>query len=72
MNEYKHVPVMLSEAIDLLGVSEGKTIVDVTLGGAGHFKEILNKLNNKGILIGLDKDSKSIEMQRNCLGILRK
>lgn len=72
MNEYKHVPVMLSEAIDLLGVSEGKTIVDVTLGGAGHFKEILNKLNNKGILIGLDKDSKSIENAKELFGNFKK
>ncbi len=59
---------MLKEAIEYLGVSEGKTIVDVTLGGAGHFKEILKKLNNKGTLIGLDKDLKSIENAKEQFG----
>lgn len=68
MTEYKHIPVMLKEAIEYLGVSEGKTIVDVTLGGAGHFKEILKKLNNKGTLIGLDKDLKSIENAKEQFG----
>ena len=42
--EFKHKPVLLKETIDGLNIKEDGIYVDGTLGGAGHSKEILKKL----------------------------
>ena len=34
--------------------------IDGTMGGAGHSKEILKRINNKGLLIGIDRDEEAI------------
>ena len=50
--KYKHKPVLLNECIEGLNIKSDGIYVDGTLGGAGHSKEILKRLNkNKGILI---------------------
>ncbi|HQL11581.1 MAG TPA: 16S rRNA (cytosine(1402)-N(4))-methyltransferase RsmH [bacterium] len=59
--EYKHTPVLLNEVIDGLNLSQNKNIVDCTLGGAGHAKEILKRILPKGKLIGFDLDPASIK-----------
>lgn len=38
-SEYRHIPVLLPECMKYLKLSEGKTYVDATLGGAGHSLE---------------------------------
>lgn len=53
--EFKHVSVLLEETIESLNIKEDGIYVDGTLGGAGHTKEILKKLEN-GLLIGIDQD----------------
>lgn len=55
-----HIPVMLNETIDALQVRPGGIYIDVTLGGGGHFNKILEKLEGKGTIIGIDKDEKAI------------
>ncbi len=60
MEERKHIPVLLNECLDNLILSPGKTIVDGTLGGAGHAKEILKKISPGGTLIGIDKDPEAV------------
>ena len=35
-NEYRHIPVLLTECLDYLRLETGRTYVDATLGGAGH------------------------------------
>lgn len=60
MNENMHIPVMLNETIDALQVRPGGIYIDVTLGGGGHFNKILEKLEGKGTIIGIDKDEKAI------------
>lgn len=52
-----HIPVLLSEAIQLLEIKEDGVYVDVTFGGGGHSKEILKKLGSKGRLIAFDRDA---------------
>lgn len=52
-----HDPVMLSECIDGLAISEEGIYADVTFGGGGHSRAILNKLGSKGKLIAFDQDS---------------
>lgn len=62
--EPRHDTVLLSEAIDSLMVVPDDTVVDATIGGAGHFKSFMEKLGPKGILIGIDADHAAIERAR--------
>ncbi len=55
MNAY-HVPVMLSECLDGLDINPDGIYVDVTFGGGGHSKAILDRLSDKGKLYAFDKD----------------
>ncbi len=52
-----HTPVLLHESIDALCVKPGGTYVDVTFGGGGHSREILNRLGSKGRLVAFDRDA---------------
>ena len=51
-----HVPVMLTECIDGLKIIPDGIYVDVTFGGGGHSKKILEQLNEKGKLFAFDVD----------------
>lgn len=64
----QHKPVLLYEALDSLALKSGDTVVDGTLGNAGHSLEILNRIGKQGKLIGLDRDPESI---RRCREILK-
>lgn len=59
--ETKHDSVLLQEAIDGLALTGGDVVVDATIGGAGHFKKILEALDGRGTLIGIDADEGAIE-----------
>ena len=65
--EFKHEPVMLENSINGLNIKENGTYVDGTLGGAGHSKEILKRLSNKGKLIGIDRDEEAINAAKENL-----
>jgi 16S rRNA (cytosine1402-N4)-methyltransferase len=54
-----HNPVMLKESIDGLNIQPGGTYVDVTFGGGGHSKAILEQLKD-GRLIAFDQDSDAL------------
>lgn len=58
--EFKHQPVLLKECIEGLQIKKGGIYVDGTLGGAGHSLEIAKKLENTGLLIGIDRDEEAI------------
>ena len=58
--EQKHESVLLTEAIEALDVSASDTVVDATIGGAGHFGALLSKLGPEGTLIGIDADADAI------------
>ena len=57
-----HVSVMLPEVLQYLDPQPGQILVDGTLGGAGHTKELVKRVGEKGLVIGLDRDS--IPLQR--------
>ena len=59
--EFKHKSVMLIETVDGLNVKKDGIYVDGTLGGAGHSKEILKRLNGTGTLIGIDRDTEALK-----------
>lgn len=62
-----HDPVLLNECLEALALAPGKTIVDCTLGRAGHSREIATRLGPGGLLIGLDVDPKNLEFARSQL-----
>lgn len=55
MSNY-HEPVLLQACIDGLKLTPGGTYVDITFGGGGHSREILNQLEG-GKLFGFDQDA---------------
>lgn len=59
--EFKHEPVLLQECIQALEIKPNGIYVDGTLGGAGHSEEILNHLSETGKLIGIDRDTESLQ-----------
>jgi 16S rRNA (cytosine1402-N4)-methyltransferase len=59
--EFKHIPVMVEEAVDLLRCEPGRTFVDGTLGGGGHAEEILKRTGPDGVLIGVEWDQEAID-----------
>jgi 16S rRNA (cytosine1402-N4)-methyltransferase len=56
-----HNPVMLNETIECLELKEDGVYVDLTFGGGGHSKAILNVLGNNGKLLAFDQDLDAIE-----------
>lgn len=58
-----HQPVLLQETVDGLNIDPNGIYVDVTFGGGGHSKAILQKLGG-GKLFAFDQDADALE---NCL-----
>ena len=56
-----HSPVMLDESIKSLDIKEDGVYIDLTFGGGGHSKEILNFLGDKGKLLAFDQDLDAFE-----------
>tara|TARA_B100001179_G_scaffold168929_1_gene124672 strand:- start:6237 stop:7139 length:903 start_codon:yes stop_codon:yes gene_type:complete len=56
MMKMYHNPVLLHESVKGLKIIPDGTYVDVTYGGGGHSKVILQKLGPKGRLIAFDQD----------------
>ena len=52
-----HIPALLNECIEGLNIQPNGTYVDVTFGGGGHSKAILNCLDDDGHLYGFDQDA---------------
>ena len=51
-----HIPALLHESIEGLNINPKGIYVDVTFGGGGHSKAILEKLTKGGKLFGFDQD----------------
>jgi len=56
-----HNPVLLTESIDGLHINPKGVYVDVTFGGGGHSKEILNRLGPDGKLFAFDQDEDALQ-----------
>lgn len=55
MNEY-HIPVLAEEALGFLNIYSSGTYADLTFGGGGHSRMILDSLGKDGRLYGFDQD----------------
>jgi 16S rRNA (cytosine1402-N4)-methyltransferase len=58
---YHHRPVLLDETLSLLELGPGDTVIDGTVGGAGHAVAILERTAPDGRLLGLDVDDEALE-----------
>ena len=56
-----HLPVMLTEVLDKLELSDGSTIIDLTFGSGGHSVEILRRYPQTKVF-ALDRDEQAISI----------
>ena len=66
MSQY-HTPVLLKESVDLLAVDPAGTYVDLTFGGGGHSRRILEKLRPGGRLVVISYHSLEDRLVKNFL-----
>ena len=69
-NEYRHIPVLLSECLEQSHLEPQHTFVDATLGGAGHSSEVAKLLGPEGTLIGIDQDEMALAAAKARLGTI--
>lgn len=62
-----HKPVMCNEVLEYLKLATGMTVVDATVGCAGHTVKILERIMPGGRLIGVDRDGESLELAKTKL-----
>jgi 16S rRNA (cytosine1402-N4)-methyltransferase len=55
-----HVTVLLDEAVEALAIRAEGVYVDATFGRGGHSRRILERLNEKGRLLAVDRDPMAI------------
>ncbi len=60
MAENYHKPVLLNETVDGLDIQSNGIYADMTFGGGGHSREILNRLGPDGHLYSFDQDLDAI------------
>lgn len=65
--KFVHKPVLLEECIKGLNIKPDGIYIDGTLGGAGHSKKILENLDEKGLLIGIDRDEEALSVAKEKL-----
>ena len=59
--EFQHKSILLNECMEGLSIKVDGIYVDGTLGGGGHSFHIVQRLSDKGRLIGIDQDEDAIE-----------
>ncbi len=59
-NSFRHITVLLDEAVDGLAVQADGCYLDGTFGRGGHSRLILERLGPEGRLLGFDKDPLAI------------
>ena len=60
--EFRHRPVMLEQCVKGLDIRPDGIYVDGTLGGGGHSGAICRNLNERGTLIGIDRDRDALDV----------
>ena len=68
MGDKAHIPVLLGEVLGLLSPKRGEVALDCTVGAGGHSRAILERITPGGRLIGIDYDSRALELADVALG----
>ena len=63
---FQHIPVLLQECLQALNLHKKMVVVDATLGGAGHSREIVKQITG-GTLIGMDRDTAALRHSADVL-----
>jgi 16S rRNA (cytosine1402-N4)-methyltransferase len=66
----EHRPVLLAEVLRILAPRPGMTVVDCTVGWAGHSAELLAQVGPTGLLVGLDMDAENLPRAKERLDAL--
>jgi 16S rRNA (cytosine1402-N4)-methyltransferase len=64
-----HIPVLVEETIQALGVQPGGRYIDCTVGNGGHAAAILESSSPGGQLLGIDADPEAIRAAREKLKV---
>ena len=59
--EFKHIPVLFHEIMDIMAPQPGEVFVDCTLGGGGHSRGFLERMSDDGRLIGINQDTNALQ-----------
>jgi len=70
--EARHDSVLMQEVLEALAIEPADTVVDATLGGAGHFEAMLAALGEGGVIVGIDADSAAVERGRAAYALDRR
>ncbi|MEK7114293.1 MAG: 16S rRNA (cytosine(1402)-N(4))-methyltransferase RsmH [Patescibacteria group bacterium] len=70
--ESRHESVLMNEVLEALDVQPSDTVVDATLGGAGHFAALLAALGEGGVIVGIDADLAAVERGREAYAFDRR
>lgn len=65
-----HVPVLLDAIVQWLDPRAGGVMVDGTLGGGGHTRELAQRVGPEGLVLALDRDPGALDAaERNLAGM---
>jgi 16S rRNA (cytosine1402-N4)-methyltransferase len=70
--EARHDSVLMQEVLEALAIAPSDTVVDGTLGGAGHFAQMLEALGEGGVIVGIDADPAAVERGRAAYALDRR
>lgn len=65
---FHHISVLAEACMDGLNIRPSGTYIDATMGGGGHSERILQRLDETGRLIGIDRDRAAIAASTERLG----
>lgn len=57
-----HIPVMVAEVVEALGVKPGGRYIDGTVGAGGHSAAVLDRAGATGRILGIDADPDAIRL----------
>ena len=67
MMAFEHTPVLVDAVLEHLAPEPGRTYADVTVGGGGHARAILERSAPDGRLVGMDRDPTALSAARAAL-----